>query len=57
VEQEGLRVTQNTGGLPPANPKFTSPALGGWEPDYSKYEPGLASQVQRAVTKERAIYD
>jgi hypothetical protein len=52
-----LQVTTDTSGLPPVNPKFTSPAMGGWQPDYSKYDPELGRQVRRAVEKERAIYD
>jgi len=55
VEEQGLKVTTDTSGLPPVNPKFINPAMGDWQPDYSKYEPRLAGYVRQAV--EKAIYD
>ena len=52
----GLQVTLDTSHLPPANPKFQSPAMGGrWQPDYGKYAPELGTALQEAVGK--AIYD
>lgn len=55
VEEKGYKITTDAKGLPPANPKFSSPAMGGWEPDYSKYAPELGAALKQKV--ERAIYD
>jgi SPP1 gp7 family putative phage head morphogenesis protein len=59
VDDQGLQVQQAMGSdLPAPAKKFQSPAQGGkWEPDYTKYAPGLAAQVRRAVEGEKAIYD
>lgn len=56
MDDLGLKISEDDEGLPPANPKFRGPALGGrWEPDYNKYPPWLAAQLQKAL--EKAIYD
>lgn len=51
----GLKVTTDTSKLPPPNPKFTSPAMGSWQPDYSKYAPELGNRLRQAM--EKPIYD
>jgi SPP1 gp7 family putative phage head morphogenesis protein len=58
IEHEGLTVSQ--GAPPVVGPRnnFVSPAAGGkWQPDYGKYAPELATQVRRAVERQKAIYD
>ena len=47
------------GGLPAPAKNFQSPAAETtWQPDYSKYAPGLGHQVRQAVQgAEKAIYD
>ena len=59
VDDQGIQVQREMGeSLPAPAPKFQSPARGSaWEPDYTKYAPELAAQVQRRVEGQKAIYD